>query len=266
MWSIPYYVGKGLQTLGYNPILYVSYADQDADRVQKNLGGIDHIHIPSQLTITVQLQYHEDINKRTQHISYVPHTLRYEDLGNEIENYDIIVLWPLFYYDIDPQLFKQLAHKRLVLGNFGMFTYAVDGIMIKQYPERARALLPYIDTLFLDEEELLFITGEKTIDIAIKYISQYVNILVVTRGYRGSIIYKQGNRYNIPAFPPKQIVDPTGSGDTYLAAFLSKEQETDDYAIIGRFAAMAATCKIEHLWPLIATKNQIEEKIGSYNL
>ena len=266
MWSIPYYIGKALQTLGNSPTLYVSYADKDNYRVQENISSINHIHIPSTSTITVQLQYHEDINKRTQQISYLPHTLTYEDIGEQIEDYDVIVFWPLFYYDVDSKLFEQLAHKRLILGNFGMFTYEVDGMMVKQYPERARALLPYIDTLFLDEDELLFLTEEKNIDVAIDYVTQYVNILVVTRGSYWSIVCKQGKRYDIPAFKPKQIVDPTGSGDTYLAAFLAKEQETDDYVVIGRVAAMAATCKIENLWPLSATKDQVEKRIIDYNL
>jgi adenosine kinase len=47
-----------------------------------------------------------------------------------------------------------------------------------------------------------------------------IEILVITQGKRGSHIYTNGDRVDVPAFPTNQIVDPTGAGDAYRAGLL----------------------------------------------
>lgn len=267
MGSIPYYIGKALHTLWHSPSLYVTHAAEDQYWVHEHIGSIQHTSIHSPETLTVQLEYDpKNINKRKQKISYTPHTICYDHIADSIDAYDTIVMWPLFYYDIDPTLFEKLSDKRIVLGNFGMFTYPVDGMMAKQYPERARAILQYVDYLFLDEDEILFLTEKPSIDDAIDSLEDIVPHIIVTRWSQGSLLHIKGKRYYIPAFIPEKIADTTGAWDTYLAAFLAKEQETNDYNSIGRFAAMAATCKIEKTWPLITSKDEIEKRIISYGL
>lgn len=267
MGSIPYYVGMALYTLWHQPLLYVTHAADDQDWVDEHIGSLQYTSIYSPQTLTVQLEYDpNNINKRKQKIRYTPHTICYNHIADTIDAYDTIVMWPLFYHDIDPRLFTQLAHKRIVLGNFGMFTYPVDGMMAKQYPERARAVLQYVDYLFLDEDEILFLTEKSSIDDAIDSLENIVPHIIVTRWSQGSLLHIKGNRYNIPAFIPKKIVDTTGAWDTYVAAFLAKEQETDDYNVIGRFASMATTCKIEKTWPLMTPKDSIEKRLLDYSL
>lgn len=267
MGSIPYYVGTALHTLWYSPSLYVTHAAKDQDWVSEHMGTIQHRSIYSPETLTVQLEYDpNNINKRKQKISYIPHTICYDHVADSIDEHDIIVMWPLFYHDIDPALFEQLKHKRVVLGNFGMFTYPIDGMMVKQHPERARALLPYVDYLFLDEDEILFLTEKFSLDDAIHSLEDIVPYIIVTRWSQWSVLHIRGKRYHIPAFIPENIIDTTGAGDTYLAAFLAKEQETDDYNLIGRFAAMAATYKIEKTWPFTTPKDSIERRLLDYSL
>lgn len=267
MGSIPYYVGIALHTLWHSPSLYITHAAEDQYWVQEHIGSIQHTSIHSPKTLTVQLEYDpNNSNKRKQKISYTPHTIHYGHIADTIDMHDTIVMWPLFYHDIDPTLFEQLSHKRIVLGNFGMFTYPVDGMMAKQHPERARALLQYVDYLFLDEDEMLFLTEKSSLDEAIHSLENIVSHIVVTRWSQGSMLHIRGKRYHIPAFTPENIVDTTGAGDTYLAAFLAKEKEIDDYDVVGRFAAMATTCKIEKTWPLITPKDEIEKRMISYGL
>lgn len=267
MGSIPYYVGKALYALEQDASLYVTHAQKDDQWVKKNISPIQYTSIYSLQTLSVHLIYDvEDINKRKQKIEYTPHTISYNDLWKEIENYETIVMWPLFYDDIEPLLFRQLSHKKIILGNFGMFNYAVDGMMKKQYPERALSILPYVDYLFLDKSEILFLAQKDTLEAAIIFLQAYVSNIIVTNGSQWSTLYIWSDIFQIPAFAPKQVVDPTGAGDTYLAAFIAKERETDDYNMIGRFAAMAATCKIEKTWPLVASRGEIEKRLLHYTL
>jgi adenosine kinase len=47
-----------------------------------------------------------------------------------------------------------------------------------------------------------------------------VGAVVVTRGEKGSTLLRVGDRQEIPAVAPDQIVDPTGCGDAYRAGLL----------------------------------------------
>ncbi len=51
-------------------------------------------------------------------------------------------------------------------------------------------------------------------------LQEQVEILVVTQGKRGSHIYQQGSRTDVPVFPEVFIKDPTGVGDAYRAGLI----------------------------------------------
>lgn len=44
--------------------------------------------------------------------------------------------------------------------------------------------------------------------------------LIVTQGDQGSQVLGDGARHQIPAVPPRQVVDPTGAGDAYRAGLI----------------------------------------------
>jgi adenosine kinase len=51
-------------------------------------------------------------------------------------------------------------------------------------------------------------------------IAKRVGTAVITRGERGSILLRGGDRQEISAVAPDEVVDPTGCGDAYRAGFL----------------------------------------------
>jgi adenosine kinase len=51
-------------------------------------------------------------------------------------------------------------------------------------------------------------------------VARRVGTVVVTRGERGATLLRGGDRQEIPAVAPDQVVDPTGCGDAYRAGFL----------------------------------------------
>jgi 1D-myo-inositol 3-kinase len=71
-----------------------------------------------------------------------------------------------------------------------------------------------------------------------------VPIVVVTRNRRGARVHVNERWHNIEAFPADEI-DPTGAGDVFAAAFLTRYHETEDMAQAMRFASAAAACSIE---------------------
>ena len=73
-----------------------------------------------------------------------------------------------------------------------------------------------------------------------------VRALIVTRGGDGSVIYADGERLEIPAVKPKQILDPTGCGDAYRAGLLFGMLRDMSWADTGRLASLLGARKIEH--------------------
>lgn len=70
-----------------------------------------------------------------------------------------------------------------------------------------------------------------------------VDVLVLTRAEHGATIWDNLGQHEILAYPI-QIVDPTGAGDVFAAAFLVRYHECADSLEAGRFAAAAASLAI----------------------
>jgi adenosine kinase len=76
-------------------------------------------------------------------------------------------------------------------------------------------------------------------------ISERVDALVVTRGGKGSVIYLQGNRLDIPVTPVDEPLDPTGCGDAYRAGLLFGLMNDCGWETTGRIASLMGAIKIE---------------------
>jgi len=170
-----------------------------------------------------------------------------------IKEYDAILLSPLSPYDIPLETVKYL-HKQnipIYLGAQGYLRHIKnDNVVLKPWKDY-KNFLTLVNYLFLDEMEARVILGnshDDFVEIA-KILSNFgPEEVVITRGDRGVIIYSKKTVgkgiYDISAFKPEKIVDPTGLGDTFMAAYAVKKQETDDPEKCGRFASYVATLKI----------------------
>jgi adenosine kinase len=82
-------------------------------------------------------------------------------------------------------------------------------------------------------------TGERLDDLA-----KLVKAFVVTLGARGSIIYVDGQRIEVPCVKPESVVDPTGCGDAYRAGLLYGIAAGFDWPLAGRLASLLGAIKI----------------------
>jgi sugar/nucleoside kinase (ribokinase family) len=71
-------------------------------------------------------------------------------------------------------------------------------------------------------------------------LARRARILVVTRGENGCTLFVEGVPQSIPA-PKVAVVDPTGAGDIFAAAFLIQFRATDDPPAAARFATWLAS-------------------------
>ena len=75
-------------------------------------------------------------------------------------------------------------------------------------------------------------------------LSKRVKALIVTLGAKGSTIYVDGKRIDIPAVKPKQVVDPTGCGDAFRGGLLYGIVNGLDWNTTGRLASFMGALKI----------------------
>jgi fructokinase len=91
-------------------------------------------------------------------------------------------------------------------------------------PEMLRTLLGHLlplgTVVKLSEEEVLFATGRSDAEEALRYLAgQGVTLPVVTRGEAGAVFLWRGEVVRVPA-PQARVVDTTGAGDGFMAAFI----------------------------------------------
>jgi adenosine kinase len=87
-------------------------------------------------------------------------------------------------------------------------------------------------------------TGKSVAELA-----RSVKALVVTQGAKGSSIYTNGKKIDIPAVSPTNIVDPTGCGDAYRAGLLHGISNDFDWETTGRLASLLGSIKIAQRGP-----------------
>ena len=73
-----------------------------------------------------------------------------------------------------------------------------------------------------------------------------LDALIVTRGAKGSDIYAEGRRIEIPAARTGEAVDPTGCGDAYRAGLLHGLGCGLDWETTGRLASLIGAIKVTH--------------------
>ena len=98
-------------------------------------------------------------------------------------------------------------------------------------------ILKGVTSIFLDEGELNIIGLDFDVDE-----------IVVTDGSRGSRIIGDGE-IKIDAVKCEDVVDTTGCGDTYMAAYITQKILLKNSKIAGDFASSIASRKIENFGP-----------------
>ena len=82
-------------------------------------------------------------------------------------------------------------------------------------------VLPLIDLLLPNEDELLRIAHTSSLEEALAKIGAIVPLVVVKRGSRGALVFEGGVGTEIPAAVVTTPVDTIGAGDSFNAGFLA---------------------------------------------
>lgn len=119
--------------------------------------------------------------------------------------------------------------------------------------ENAEGLLQQAGAVVLSREDL---RGD---DEQIEWMAQQTDVLALTEGAAGSVLYWHGDRRRFRA-PEVREVDPTGAGDIFAAAFFIRLLTTRDPWEAARFATQLAARSVTRIGLAgIPTTAEIEE-------
>lgn len=236
------------KTIDYQLVTALGKTEMNAV-AEMRAAGIDVKAFTSRNTVYFENKYEENFNNRTQRVlaKADPFTL------DEVKDLDAKYyhLGTLLNDDFSPEVVKYLSGKGKVSIDVQGYLREVRGEQV--YPidwADKMDVLRYTDILKLNEHEMEVVTGKTDVREVAKLIASWgVKEVVLTLGSEGSVIYADGEFYEIPAYQPSRLVDATGCGDTYSAGYLWCRSQGESYAEAGKFAAAMCTLKLEHNGP-----------------
>lgn len=228
--------------------------------------GITVKVLPSRKTVYFENTYGEDQNNRTQRVLAKADPFTVEELKNERAH--IFHLGSLLSDDFSLDVVKFLANRGILAVDAQGYLREVRGEKVYSIDWKdKKEALKYIHILKVNECEAEVLTGFKDPKKAALQLAQWgVKEVLLTLGSYGSLIYAEGVFYRIPAYPPKEIVDATGCGDTYATGYLYMRDKGASYEEAGCFAAAMSTIKLEQAGPFSGTEEQVWDIIRNSNL
>lgn len=234
----------------------------EKEPVEKMLkAGIDVSMNASRNTVFFENIYGENQNERKQRVlaKADPFTIQ------QLKHVDAKVfhLGSLLADDFPTEVVEYLSSKgRVSIDVQGYLREVRDE---KVYPidwKEKLKVLKHTYYLKVNETEMETITGLKDAHEAAKLIHAWgVTEVIITLGSEGSLVYVDDKFYEIPAYPPHEVVDATGCGDTYSAGYLYKRLQGATPTEAGKFAAAMCTIKLEHNGPFNRSIEDVEKII-----
>jgi sugar/nucleoside kinase (ribokinase family) len=191
-----------------------------------------------------------------------------DDIPESYYNVPCIHLGPVFN-EINLDLIAKVREKFPFVSldgqGFIRSTHGESKKIILQTWDEYEKYLSYLNLLKVDDTELKNMTKASKLDDAIELILETdLPLLVITRAYKGAIIFKDDERFDIPAIPTT-IIDETGAGDTFITAFLLEYLKTNDCYYSGLIAASTASFKIANSGPVPQyTREHIIQKLKNH--
>jgi sugar/nucleoside kinase (ribokinase family) len=110
-----------------------------------------------------------------------------------------------------------------------------------------RAVRDEVDVVLADDDEVMALYGVDRFDDVLSAVDGSDSLYVMTRSEKGSVIVQGERRILQEAFPVPRLVDTTGAGDAYAAAFLYGWVSGEPLAECARLGTYVATSVIQHV-------------------
>ena len=224
--------------------------------------GIDVLCYPSRHSVYFENKYGANTNRRTQRVlaKADPFTV------DEVKDLEAKVfhLGSLLADDFSPEVVRTLKGRGLISIDVQGYLREVRGESVHACPWKDKEeILAMTDILKLNEYEMQVITDSNDPHTVARKLSDLgVREVVLTFGNYGSLIYTDGQFFEIPAYKPRRVVDATGCGDTYSAGYLYSRAQGLSCKESGKFAAAMCTLKLEQHGPFSRTIDDVFGVMG----
>lgn len=134
-----------------------------------------------------------------------------------------------------------------------------------EYSAKFYELMKKVEILFCNEKEVKMLSSEENIYDAVKKIQKAgPNLIVLTKGAKGSAVYYKKEFHVFPALKSLKV-DVTGCGDSFAGGFLAEYLSSKDVLKAGWAGAALASftmSKMGSWFPREISREKIEERIG----
>jgi sugar/nucleoside kinase (ribokinase family) len=258
------YCAVALKSLGVRVAVVTRLAGEDRELLSPlHHDGIPVFSRPSSATTVFENHYPGDGQVRVQRVISRADPFVASDVADVRAR--LYHLGPLVEGDMPAGLLSAVARKGLVsLDAQGFVRRVADGrVHPVGWPDMPRAL-PWFDILKADPSEARVLTATEDLHEAGQRLADGgVREVVITRGAKGALVYAQRRWHRIDALKPYRFCDPTGCGDTFMAAYLACRLRNDSISAAARFAAAAAALKLEHFGPFRGGAAAVHTRLAS---
>ena len=128
-------------------------------------------------------------------------------------------------------------------------TFDSDGSMhLKRWA--SAQILKQIDVYKSSSDEIRMVTGIADLRQAARKIGDHgVKVIIVTKGFEGSLLCVNDALHNVPAYESPRVIDPTGAGDAYIGAFLAEYIRDKDPLWCASVGSASASFVVEDIGP-----------------
>ena len=194
--------------------------------------------------------YPNNDDVRIQYSNFANISITKKDLENVLpENIDAFIINPLNAYDFPKETIDYLKsfNVPIYMSLQGFLRYPNekigDNYSIKlKLTSDVKNIICDIDGLFLDESEALILFEKND------YKNFNINEIIITNGSKGSRVISN-EEYKIEAVKNDNVIDSTGCGDTYMAAYISKKLTSKSILKSANFASKIASDKLSFFGP-----------------
>lgn len=267
-----YYQSSILDHLKINTKAIITLAKKDEELLDAFSKNIELFPIFTGGTIKFQNIYPDNNPNHRIQKAHIPHNpIEVKDIASlDLRDSDALLLGPLCPYDIPLETIEYLSKLKIpiYLGVQGYLRHLNGNEIVLRPWIGFQKFLKFVKILFMDENESATILGKQLPlnEVAKTLASFGPEEVVITQGSNGSTVYskKLDEIYKIPAFSPKKVEDPTGLGDTYMAAYAARKLKIEDPEMCGIFASAASVIKLENKGAFKGNRKLIKERCKNY--
>ncbi|MDX9973367.1 MAG: PfkB family carbohydrate kinase [FCB group bacterium] len=118
-------------------------------------------------------------------------------------------------------------------------------------PNELREVLKRVDALIINDSEVQLLTGARNMVLGAEMIrAMGPRMVVIKKGEHGCVAFGPDEVFCAPAFPLRDVLDPTGAGDTFAGGFIGyiAQQDATDFntlrqAVIHGSVVASYTCE-----------------------